>query len=191
MTQIGNRAGTRIYVLCQLACALTVLFCASACGAASTASGGSPSPAPSTGAAVSRRTPTAALAQWLQLVVRGDYGAACQDMVPPLGSIPTPTPVPADACSSKSSRVLSGLAHLHGNFAIDGITPRTSITVATAHVAGTSATVRGTDIHVSRTTLTSLMVAHSTGVQPGQFSISFTLSHARGAWYVTGVNMSI
>ena len=35
------------------------------------------------------------------------------------------------------------------------------------------------------------MIAHGKGVKPGQFSISFTLSRARGAWYVTGMNMSI
>lgn len=191
MTHIGNRAGTRIRVLCPLACALALLFCASACGAASTVSGGSPGPAPSTGAAVSRRTPAPALTQWLRLLVRGDYRAACQDMFLPLGSIPTPVPVAANACSSKSSRVRAELALLHANFAIDGITPHTSITVATAHVTGTSATVRGTDIHISRTTLTSLMVAHSTRVQRGQVGISFTLSRARGIWYVTGMNMGL
>jgi hypothetical protein len=35
------------------------------------------------------------------------------------------------------------------------------------------------------------MVAHSTGVKPGQFSISFELSRISGAWYVTGLNMDI
>ena len=191
MTQIQNRARTRsrIRVLCPLACALAILFCASACDAAPPASGGSPSPAPS--AAVSRRTPAAALTQWMLLVVHGDYPAACKDMIPPPGSIRMPIPVPADACSSKSSPVLSGLADMHRNFVIDGITPHTSITVATAHVTGTSATVRGTDIHISGTTLTSLMIAHGTGVKPGQFNISFKLLHVRGAWYVTGMNMSL
>jgi hypothetical protein len=197
VTEIQNRASTlsRIGVLCPLACAVAILLCASACGAASTASGGSASPAPSTGTAVSRSTPATALKQWLDLVVRGDYGAACKDMDPPRGSIPSPpVPVPANLCSSKPSSspsVIPELIGLHRNFAIDGITPHTSITVATAHVKGTITTVNGTDIHVSRTTLTSLMIAHGTGVKPGQFNISFTLWRASGAWYVTGINLSV
>jgi len=106
-------------------------------------------------------------------------------------STAAPAPYSAAACASTSSGSASTLTHLHDNFTVDGITPRSSITVATAHVTGTSATVSGTDIHVSGTTLTSLIVAHSTGVKPGQFSISFKLSRIRGAWYVTDMNMNI
>lgn len=184
MTEVQNRAGTlsRIGVPCLLA--LAILFCASACGAAS-----------STGAAASRRTPASALTQWLELVVRGDYGAACKDMDPPRHSIPPPPyPIPANLCSSKPSSLTSmipELTGLHHNFAIDGITPHTSITVATTHAKGALTTVSGSDIHISRTTLTSLMTAHGTGVKPGQFNISFTLWRASGEWYVTGINQSV
>ena len=191
MTQIGNRAGIRVGVLCSLASSLVILFCVTACGAVSTASGRSSRPALSVGTAVSRRSPAAALTQWLQQVVRGNYRAACQDMVPPLGSIPTPVRIPGDICSSSSSRVLSELAHLHGNFTIDGITPRSSIRIVTTHIKATTATVRGTDISISGTTLTSRMVAHSTGVKPGEFNISFMLSRVRGSWYVTGMNLAL
>jgi hypothetical protein len=192
VTRFQNRAGTRsrVHVRCLLACALAILCCASACDTGSAASGRSSNPAAGTGA-VSRRTPATALEQWLKLVVRGDYHAACQDSVPPPGSIHTPVPVPANACSSKSSRELSVLTILHGNFSIDGITPRTPITVASTPARGAKAAVPGTDIHVSGTTLTALMVAHSTGLRPGELDLSFTLLRARGAWYVVGFNINV
>ncbi len=194
-TQDHTASRSRIRAIGPLAGALAILFCASACagGAPSTASSGSSSPAtPGTAAAVNRSTPDAVLTHWLRQVVRADYGRACQDMGRAAGGAAgtaAPAPYSATACASRSFGPASVLAHLHGNFTVDGITPRSSITVATAHVTGTSATVSGTDIHVSGTTLTSLMIAHSTGVKPGQFSISFTLSRIRGAWYVTDMNM--
>ena len=73
----------------------------------------------------------------------------------------------------------------------DGITPSSAIKVVSAPSAGTSQTVSGTEIQVSGTTLTDLMVAHSTGVKPGQLSISFTLSRLGGGWYVTDMNMNV
>jgi hypothetical protein len=82
-------------------------------------------------------------------------------------------------------------AALHSNFVTDGITPNTPISVPTAHVTGTNATVSGSDIHLSGTTLDSLMAAHSTGVKQGQLSIQFQLSRVDGRWYVTGMNMNV
>lgn len=187
MTEIQRRAGTLsgIGAPCLLTCALAILFCASACGAAS-----------STGTAASRRTPASALTQWLEQVARGDFAAACRDMDPPRHSTPPPPyPIPAKLCSSKpsssSTSMIPEITSLHQNFAHDGITPHTSITVAPTHPKGALTTVSGTDIHVSHTTLTALMTAHGKGVKRGQFNISFTLWRAEGQWYVTGVNLSL
>ncbi len=80
---------------------------------------------------------------------------------------------------------------LHGNFVTDGIRPSTPISVASARIKGTNATVSGGDIHVSGTTMDSLMAAHSTGFKPGQLTIAFDLSRIDGAWYVTGMNMNV
>jgi hypothetical protein len=183
-----NHTGARSHIraLRPLASAVAILFCACAC-----ASG-----AISTGAVVNRSTPGAVLTHYLHQIARGDYGAACQDMAGPLPGRPAPAPASATDCTSKSSVLLStdhlrGFNALHRSFTGMGITPQSSITVAAAHVTGRKATVDGTDIHVLGTTLTSLMVAHSTGVQPGQFSISFELSRISGAWYVTGMDMSL
>lgn len=52
----------------------------------------------------------------------------------------------------------------HRAFVTDGIKRSTPVSVAAAHVTGTTATVSAKDIHVSGTTLYSLMMAHSTGV---------------------------
>jgi hypothetical protein len=187
-TQNHTGARSRIRALRPLASALATLFCACACasGAISPA-GGSSSPAPSTGVAVNRSTPGAVLTHWLHQMVRGDYGAACQDMAVPLPGRPAPTPYSATFCASKSFADDAAFTGLHDTFTTVGITPRSSITVATAQVTGTNATVDGTDIHVLGTTLTSLIAAHSTGLQPGKFSITFGLWHISGAWYVTEI----
>jgi hypothetical protein len=128
-----------------------------------------------------------AVTRWLQQVVRGDYSTACQDMGGASSSTAAPAPYSATACASTGP--VSTLTHLHDNFTVDGITSRSSITAPTAHVTGTSATVDGTEIYVSGKTLTALIVAHSTGVKPGQFSISFDLTRISGAWYITNMNM--
>jgi hypothetical protein len=90
-----------------------------------------------------------------------------------------------------SAKGTSTFTALHTNFVTDGIRSGTPISVAAAHVAGTNATVNGSDIRVSGTTLESLMVAHSTGVKPGQLTIAFELSRIDGAWYVTNMNMNV
>jgi hypothetical protein len=173
-TQDRNGKRPRSHAPRAFAAALAILLCASAC-ANGTASG--------TGAAVSRSTPGAALTDWLRQVVRGDYRAACHDTA----TTPASAPTSARGCASWSRLMHS----LHENFTVDRITPQSPITIVAAHVRGTSATISGTRIRVSGTTLTSLMIKHSTGVNPSQFSISFPLSRVRGAWYVAGLKMNI
>jgi len=178
---------------------LTTVLCASGCasGSGSAAAAGSTASeiaqttgaSPSVGASAAsapaaQGSPSAAMTRWLQQVVRGDYAAVCRDMGVVAGATPGPTPFSATTCAST-------LTHLHDNFATDGLTPQSPITIGTVGTSGDSATIDGTDVHVSGTTLTSLMVAHSTGVQPGQFSISFKLSRIGTTWYVTDMNMNI
>jgi len=176
--------------------ALAAACCVSACGAGttSTASGapansGAPAssatPAAQAAAAVSRSTPGAVLTDWLRQVAVGNRSAACKDMREPGLSAQRS----AAACISAAGATT--FTALHGNFVIDGIRSSTPISVAAAHVTGTNATVSGSDIHVSATTLDSLMAAHSTGVKPGQITLAFDLSRIDGAWYVTGMNMNV
>ena len=188
-TQIraGRRPGKR--AVCLLV-PLAAACCVSACGGA-TASTGSGTPAssgPPSGqgtAAADRSTPGAALADWIRQVAVGNRSAACQDMREPGLSARSS----AAACmSAKGSTTFTAL---HGNFVTDGIRPSTPISVAAAHITGTNATVSGGDIHVSDTTLDSLITAHSTGVKQGQLTIAFDLSRIDGDWYVTGMNMGI
>lgn len=174
--RLGHRA-------CQsLAGGLAILCCVSAC-----ASG-----APPTGAAAGRSTPAGAFSQWLRHVVKGDYPAACQDMAGATSRTSTATvPYTARDCTAKAATADLELTALHKNFADDGITPQTPITVSKTHVTGNSATISGSEIHVSGTTLASLMARHSTGVKPGQLTLSFQLLRRHSAWYVTNINMAV
>jgi hypothetical protein len=156
-------------------------------GAASTVTGkpaASTAPA-SQGAsavAVDRSMLSPVLADWMHQLVRGDYGAACQDMREP-GLSPAH---PAAQCTSAQNRVALGA--LRTNFTTDGIKSTTPIS-ATAHIAGNNATVSGGNVNVAGATLDSVILAHSTGVKAGQFSIQFTMARIAGDWYVTGLNL--
>lgn len=129
-------------------------------------------------------TPAAALTQQLRQIMNGDYTAICQEDSMIAAAMPTPTSIPTSAC-------VSTLTELHQNFATDGLTKNSTFTIDPVKASGDSATISGTNVHVAGSTLTALMIAHSTGVQSGQFDISFVVSRISGAWYVTNMNMNL
>jgi hypothetical protein len=166
--------------------------CVSACGiapAASTASttysshAGTSTPAEQgpTASAASRSTPGAALTNWIHHVAAGDRRGACDDMAARSSQMA--------ACMSAAG--MATFTSLHGNFVADGIRSSTPIRVTGAHVTGPNATISSSEIRVAGTTLHTLMLKHSTGIKPGQFSLSFGLSRVGGAWYVTTMNMNV
>jgi hypothetical protein len=157
----------------MLTAALAAACYVSACSSGSTAS------------AAASSTPGAVLADWIHQVAVGNRSAACLDMREPGLSAQRS----AAACMSAAGSSLFN--SFHGNFVADGIKSGTPVSVSAAHVTGSSATVDGSDIHVSATTLDRLMTKHSIGVKPGQLAVSFGLSRIDGAWYVTNVNMNI
>jgi hypothetical protein len=175
--------------LARLAGVAAAAYCVGACssGAASTVTG---TPAASTApasqgasaVAVDHSTPSPVLADWMHQLVRGDYGAACQDMREPGLSAARSQA----ECTSAQNRVTLGA--LRTNFMTDGIKPTTPISAA-PHITGNDATVSGGDVNVAGATLDSLILAHSTGVKAGQFSIQFTMARVAGDWYVTGMNL--
>jgi hypothetical protein len=183
------RAG---HPLAPLTGALATACCAAACasGTASTAAttaitaSRTSSPAASTAADI-HGTPGAALADWLHQIVVGDYKAACADMSQ------TATPGPRAAAACAAPKAVTTLTALHGNFTVDGLRAATPISVTSAQVTGAKATVSGTEVRASGTTLNSLMIAHSTGVTPKSFAISFKLAKVDGGWYVTDLDMNI
>ena len=210
------RSGRLARSLAPLIAAVAVGCCASACsgGTTATASSSPSSPAgagssapavasqPASTAAVAsasgtpaaqdqgtaaagHSTPGAALADWMHQVAAGNRSAACHDMREPGYS--------AEKGQSlcMSSAAAASFNGMHTNFVTDGIKPSTPISVTGAQVNGTQATISGNQVHLSGTTLDSLMVAHSTGVKPGQFDMSFKLSKVDGAWYVGDVNMNM
>jgi hypothetical protein len=181
VTQFQNHTGSHAGALPLLAGVLLTLFCASACASGATSSGSS-SPTPGT-TGVNRSTPGAALKDWLQKVVRGDYNAACEDMDGSFNGRAKPAPYSAADCVAL--RPVTTLTDLHSNFAVDGITPKDSIMVTGVHIRGTSAMADGTGIYVSGRTLNSFSIARSGGVNPGGTNLSCELTRFSGAWYVT------
>jgi hypothetical protein len=195
VNQNSGKSGSGMRALRSPAGAAAVVLCAAACasstGTGGTAATGGGAPPHSTaqansgsGTAAELSAPGAVLSIWLKQIVAGRYTDACADMAKAASAAPTPTPLSTAQCAST-------LAGLHENFVTDGIKPASAITVDKAKVAGASATVDGKDVHVDGSTLTGLMVAHSTGVQPGQLSITFTLTQIGGAWHVTDLNLDI
>ena len=199
----GWRPGRRALALAPLTAAAAAVCCVTACGggtaATASATPGSSihavSPAAPSGsdspagqdqgtAAAGLRTPGAALAQWMHRVAAGHRRAACQDMAQPGLSAQRSMA----ACMSAAGTGTFG--SLHSALVTDGVEPSSTIR-ATAHIKGTSATVDANDIRVSGTTLMSLMMAHGTGVKPGEVSMSFDLSRIDGAWYVTDMNLQL
>jgi hypothetical protein len=178
----GQHSGVRAAGL--LAGALAAVVGASACTSAAGLS-------PRSGTGVDRSTPSASLTYWLSQVVAGHEAAACQDMTQPLKGSAVPLPNSAKVCASKSNPSSAGVRVLHANFAADGIRPGNSFKIGAVHFDGKIAGVKATDIHVAGSTLTSIMVKHSTGLKPGQLKLSFLLTRFHQAWYVAGVNLQI
>jgi hypothetical protein len=182
----GNaRQHSRLRAAGLLAGALATVVGTSACSSA--ASGLSPR----TGTGVDRSTPSASLTYWLRQVAAGNYTAACEDMTEPLKGSAAPLPNTAKVCTSKSNPSSAGASVLHANFTTDGIRPGNSFKIGAVHFAGKIAGVKATDIHVAGSTLTSIMLKHSTGLKPGQLKLSFLLTRYHRAWYVAGVDLSI
>lgn len=201
---VGSRASRRARSLAPLIVAATIGCCVSACGSgiAGTASGtASPSnDQPGDPGTVSGRdtpngqgqgtttaglsTPGAVLSDWMHKVAAGDRGAACKDMGQPGLSPERSTAMCMSAAGAGT------FDSLHSAFASYGIKPGTPISVDGAKVEGTTTTVSGSQIHVAGKALDSLMLAHSTGVQSGQISISFQLSRINRSWYVTGMDFN-
>lgn len=199
----GSRPGIRaVRPLAPLASALAAVCCVSACGGG-TASGAhakppaprASSPAPSASASSSGQpgggsagggtTPGAALADYIRQVAAGHRQAACQDMGVPGFS------VQRSMTLCMSARGKSWFTSLHHVFVSNGVKPGAPVSVPGVHATGTKATASATDIHVSGTTLYSLLMAHSSGVKPGQFTLTFPLSRINGTWYVSGMNIHL
>ena len=193
MNKTTTKAVSRIVppLAAALAPALLVGACSSTASSTSVSTSTSPTtsttPAATSSASstsAGQATPAAALTQQLRQIMNGDYTAICQEDSMIAAAMPTPTSIPTSAC-------VSTLTELHQNFATDGLTKNSTFTIDPVKASGDSATISGTNVHVAGSTLTALVIAHSTGVQSGQFDISFVVSRISGAWYVTNMNMNL
>ncbi len=188
-------AGALAAGCCVAACASGAAATAAASPpAATTATAGSSTPAaapassPAASTADVHGAPGMVLADWLHQIVIGDYKAACADMAD-TGATTAPGAHAMTACLAP--KAVTTLAALHGNFTTDGLTASSHLSVTSAQVKGAQATVAGTAVSASGTTLSSLIIAHSTGVTAKSFALSFKLAKLGGGWYVTDLNMII
>ena len=209
----ATRSGRLARSLAPLIAAVTVGCCATACAsgtavtaasspaasssgtsavasqpastAAASASGTPAAQDQGTTTGASNGTPGAALADWIHQVAAGNRSAACHDMREPGYSAEQGQSL----CMSDAAK--ASFNSMHSNFVTDGIKPSTPISVTGAEAKGTAVTVSGNQVHLSGTTLDGLMVAHSTGVKPGNFDLSFKMSKVNGAWYVGDMNMKV
>jgi hypothetical protein len=181
-----NAAATALLVpaLFLAGCSSSTSKTASTSSSTTPATSASAAASSASSASNDQATPASALTHYLSQIVNGDYSAICSQMQSVASSMPTPTSVPSSEC-------ISGVTSFHQNFVTDGLTPASTFTVDGVKSTGKTVTINGKDIHVAGTTLTALMVAHSTGIQSGQLDISFELSQIDGSWYVTNMNMNV
>jgi hypothetical protein len=130
------------------------------------------------------------LADWVGAVIAGDYKRACTDMAD--ASVTPPKPYTAAMCDPSEpkvktmERVLKGLR--------EGFTPANStgkpeVKVTGPAPTGDSATIAADKITVNGQTLDQVVLANSTGVQPGQTNFTFGVGKIDGGWYVTEFNL--
>ncbi|WP_328647937.1 hypothetical protein OHS58_09545 [Amycolatopsis sp. NBC_00348] len=182
-----------------MAAALTV-----SCAAKSSTVAGQPIPATTTSASVSSANtaaadaksgaPTAeqALAQWIGAVVSGDFDQACSVMAdaeqtPPKVFSPE-TCAGQDETMKSVRKVLDGLRTA---FTPDNAANPPKVEVAGPAATGDSAKIAADKISVEGKTLDDIVLSHSTGVQPGQTNITFSLQKLEEAWYVTNFDLKI
>lgn len=182
-----------------MAAALTV-----SCAAKSSNVAGQPIPATTTSASVSSANtaaadaksgaPTAeqALAQWIGAVVSGDFDQACSVMAdaeqtPPKVFSPE-TCAGQDETMKSVRKVLDGLRTA---FTPDNAANPPKVEVAGPAATGDSAKIAADKISVDGKTLDDIVLSHSTGVQPGQTNMTFSLQKLDEAWYVTNFDLKI
>ncbi len=188
------------------AIAVTVMAAALAvsCAAKSSNVAGQPIPATTTSASVSSANtaaadaksgaPTAeqALAQWIGAVVSGNFAQACSvmadaDQTPPKVFSPE-TCAGQDETMKSVHQVLDGLRTA---FTPDNAANPPKVEVAGPAATGDSAKIAADRISIEGKTLDDIVLSHSTGVQPGQTNITFSLQKLKEAWYVTNFDLKI
>lgn len=138
--------------------------------------------------------PTAelALAQWIGAVVSGNFAQACSVMAdaeqtPPKVFSPK-TCAGQDETMKSVHKVLDGLRTA---FTPDNAANPPKVEVAGPAATGDSAKIAADKISVDGKTLDDIVLSHSTGVQPGQTNITFSLQKLEEAWYVTNFDLKI
>jgi len=181
------------------AAALTVACSAKTTGTAEPQSGPVSAPAPSSSksapasnTASGTSTAEKALAKWIGAVVSADYTQACTVMADteetPPKTFSAATCASDDPVVKQLEPVLTGL---HTSFAPDNAPNPPKVEVTGPAATGDSATITADKVSVEGQTLDDIVLAHSTGVKPGQAKISFGLTKIKDSWYVTDFHLNI
>jgi hypothetical protein len=143
---------------------------------------------PSPPAAVS--TAEQALARWIGAVVSSDFMQACAVMadaaeVPP--KVFSPETCAGENETTKGMHTF--LDDLHTTFTPDNAANPPEVEVAGPAAIGDSAKITAGKVSVDGKNLDDIVLSHSTGVQPGQTKITFTLRKVKEGWYVTNFDL--
>ncbi|UOZ04935.1 hypothetical protein [Amycolatopsis sp. WQ 127309] len=199
VTKTPRNVTVQAIAVTVMAAALTV-----SCAAKSSNVAGQPIPATTTSASVSSANtaaanaksgaPTAeqALARWIGAVVSGNFDQACSVMAdaeqtPPKVFSPE-TCAGQDETMKSVHKVLDGLRTA---FTPDNAANPPEVEIAGPAATGDSAKIAADRISVEGKTLDDIVLSHSTGVQPGQTNITFSLRKLEEAWYVTNFDLKI
>lgn len=200
LTKTPRNVTIQAIAVTVMAAALTV-----SC-AAKSSNAGTPQPIPTPSASASlssanvaaadstsgAATAEQALAQWIGAVVSGDFVQACSVMA---DAEQTPPKVfSPEACAGQDKTMKSMRKVLDGlrtAFTPDNAANPPKVEVAGPAATGDSAKIAADKISVEGKTLDAVVLSHSTGVQPGQTNITFSLQKLEKAWYVTNFDLKI
>jgi hypothetical protein len=97
-----------------------------------------------------------------------------------------------DTCAGENDTVKAlhtVLDGLHTAFTPDNAANPPEVEVAGPAAIGDSAKITADKVSVDGKTLDDIVLSHSTGVQPGQTNITFSLQKVKEAWYVTNFDL--
>jgi hypothetical protein len=148
--------------------------------------------APAAEASASASSAEQALARWTGAVISGDFEQACSLMAD--GDKTPPKVFSPDTCAGKNDtvkglhKVLDGL---HTAFTPDNAATSPHVEITGPAAVGDAAKITADKVSVDGKTLDDIVLSHSTGVQPGQTKMTFSLQKVEEAWYVTDFDLKL
>jgi hypothetical protein len=133
-----------------------------------------------------------ALATWIGAVVSNNFTQACSIMADTEEN--PPKTFSAETCASDDPTVKplhTVLDGLRTAFTPDNAPNPPKVEITGPAATGTEAKITADKVSIAGQNLDDIVLAHSTGVQPGQAKITFGLTKLKNGWYVTDFNLNI